>query len=122
MSEYQGLRGVSFGNFLIKQVAEDLGRELPRLKAFATLSPVPGFRNWLAAMADASDAGPLQAELASIIAKLDVPHWVEDNLLSAEFQRQLAPLCAHYLLYAKQEQEPRDPASRFHLVANAGQA
>src|SRR5471030_295794 len=44
----EGLRGISFGNFLIKQVAEDLGREFPRLKTFATLSPIPGFRKWLA--------------------------------------------------------------------------
>jgi len=115
----QGLRGVSFGNFLIKQVAEDLGRELPRLKAFATLSPVPGLRSWLAAMADASDMGPVHAELVAILAKLDVPHWFEDKLLSAELQQWLVPLCAHYLLYAKQDQEPRDPAARFHLVNGA---
>ncbi len=44
-----GLAGVSFGNFLIKQVVEDLRRELPRLQAFVTLSPVPGFARWLAA-------------------------------------------------------------------------
>jgi malonyl-CoA decarboxylase len=115
----QGLRGISFGNFLIKQVAEDLGRELPRLKAFATLSPIPGLRSWLAAMADAADTGPLHAELSPILAKLDVPHWFEDKPLSAELQRRLAPLCAHYLLYAKQDQEPRDPAARFHLVNGA---
>jgi malonyl-CoA decarboxylase len=48
----EGLRGISFGNFLIKQVAEDLGREFPRLKTFATLSPIPGFRKWLAETAD----------------------------------------------------------------------
>ena len=43
-----GLRGISFGNFLIKQVAEDLHAELPNLKVFATLSPIPGFRSWVA--------------------------------------------------------------------------
>ena len=43
-----GLRGVSFGNLLIKQVVEDLGREFPRLRTFATLSPIPGFVRWLA--------------------------------------------------------------------------
>src|ERR1700761_7020486 len=42
-----GLRGVSFGNFLIKQVVEELQAEFPRLKRFSTLSPVPGFRRWL---------------------------------------------------------------------------
>src|SRR3989442_14871888 len=42
-----GLRGISFGNLLIKQVAEDLKREFPPLRRFATLSPIPGFRRWL---------------------------------------------------------------------------
>ena len=45
----EGLRGVSFGNFLIKQVVEDLGQELPKVKTFATLSPIPGFAQWLRA-------------------------------------------------------------------------
>ena len=45
----EGLRGISFGNLLIKQVAEELKRELPHLRSFATLSPIPGFRRWLAA-------------------------------------------------------------------------
>ena len=43
----QGLRGVSFGNFLIKQVVEELSRELPGLQTFVTLSPAPGFAGWL---------------------------------------------------------------------------
>ena len=42
----EGLRGISFGNFLIKQVAVELQRELPQLRTFATLSPIPGFRQW----------------------------------------------------------------------------
>src|SRR6202035_207167 len=42
-----GLRGVSFGNFLIKQVVEELQAEFPQLKRFSTLSPAPGFRRWL---------------------------------------------------------------------------
>ena len=42
-----GLRGISFGNFLIKQVVEELRAELPGVKRFATLSPVPSFKRWL---------------------------------------------------------------------------
>ena len=43
----RGLSGVSFGNFLIKQVVEEIRRELPRIETFVTLSPVPGFRAWV---------------------------------------------------------------------------
>jgi Malonyl-CoA decarboxylase C-terminal domain/Malonyl-CoA decarboxylase N-terminal domain len=51
----EGLRGVPFGSFLIKQVVEDLGREFPRIRKFATVSPVPGFREWLASNPDLAD-------------------------------------------------------------------
>jgi malonyl-CoA decarboxylase len=43
----QGLAGISFGNFLIKRVVEELSGEFRNLKTFATLSPIPGFRSWL---------------------------------------------------------------------------
>jgi malonyl-CoA decarboxylase len=115
----QGLRGVSFGNFLIKQVAEDLGRELPRLKSFATLSPIPGLLDWLAGLANGHDRDPVQTELAATLAKLDAPAWPEDKALSAVLRPQLVSLCAHYLLCAKQDQEPLDPVARFHLVNGA---
>src|SRR5271165_605971 len=48
----QGLAGVSFGNFIIKQVLEEIRRELPLIETFVTLSPVPGFRAWLVAAED----------------------------------------------------------------------
>jgi len=105
----EGLRGVSFGNLLIKQVAEDLGREFPRLKTFATLSPVPGLRKWLAGIAGE------HAELAALNAELEAPGWVEGKVLPAEMQKQLVRLCAYYLLRAKHGQEPLDPVARFHL-------
>jgi malonyl-CoA decarboxylase len=105
----EGLRGVSFGNLLIKQVAEDLGREFPRLKTFATLSPIPGFRNWLAGIAKE------QAEVRAILARLDGGRWFDDRAVAAEMQRQLVRLCAYYLLHAKQGRDPLDPVARFHL-------
>jgi malonyl-CoA decarboxylase len=105
----EGLRGVSFGNQLIKQVAADLGREFPRLKTFATLSPVPGFRTWLLEQA------VRYPELAGLLARLQAPGWQQDQKAAAELQRQLIRLCAHYLLYAKQGRDPLDPVARFHL-------
>jgi malonyl-CoA decarboxylase len=111
----EGLRGVSFGNLLIKQVAEDLGREFPRLKTFATLSPIPGFRAWLSAEAGKKDDDPRREQLAGILAMLDLPDWMTDRTLSTSLQRELTRLCAQYLLYAKSRDEPLDSVARFHL-------
>lgn len=60
-----GLRGISFGNFLIKQIAEDLRVENPSLTVFATLSPVPGFRRWLE---NGPETDPARADLARLCA------------------------------------------------------
>ncbi len=108
-----GLRGVSFGNLLIKQVAENLGKEFPKLKTFATLSPIPGFRAWLSA--EAGKKGPGREQLASLLAMLDLPDWMNDKGVSAGLQRDLARLCSQYLLYAKSREEPLDSVARFHL-------
>jgi malonyl-CoA decarboxylase len=105
----EGLRGVSFGNLLIKQVAEDLGREFPRLKTFATLSPIPGFRRWLAMIAKD------QPEVGALLARLDTGRWFDDHAAAADMQKQLVRLCAYYLLHAKQGLDPLDPVARFHL-------
>jgi malonyl-CoA decarboxylase len=104
-----GLRGVSFGNLLIKQVAEDLGREFPRVKTVATLSPIPGFRYWL------DTAIPDTAPLRRLMTRLDSPGWHKDAATAEELQRELMRLCAHYLVDAKHGQEPLDSVERFHL-------
>jgi malonyl-CoA decarboxylase len=114
-----GLHGVSFGNFLIKQVAEDIGRELRRVRTFATISPIPGFRAWLSDLAESADQAAARSQWAALLPSLDRPDWHEDAVLSTELQRHLAPLCAHHLLYARQAQEPLDPVARFHLVNGA---
>jgi malonyl-CoA decarboxylase len=111
----EGLRGISFGNLLIKQVAEDLGREFPRLKTFATLSPILGFRKWLADGTGLREGDPRRAKLAALLAKLDAHEWFKDKARAAEILKQLSRLCAYYLLYAKQDDEPLDAVARFHL-------
>ena len=65
-----GLSGISFGNFLIKQVVEDLGRELTRIRTFASLSPMPGFCAWLRSE---KVWASLSAELRKQLQKLDAP-------------------------------------------------
>ena len=105
----EGLRGISFGNFLIKQVAQDLGREFPRLKTFATLSPIPGFRRWLAQTAAE------QPELTELAGNLADEDWFQRTGPSTRARAELTRLCAHYLLRAKHEQDPADAVARFHL-------
>jgi malonyl-CoA decarboxylase len=87
---------------------EDLTRDFPRIRNFATVSPVPGFRRWLAGAF--ADALTLFDEMTSI----------HDAARQAELERRLAPLCAYYLLRAKQaNDEPLDAVARFHLKNGA---
>jgi malonyl-CoA decarboxylase len=99
----EGLRGISFGNLLIKQVAENLKREFPHLRRFATLSPIPGFRRWLEKVAD-----------KELLSKIEDPAWHLGEIPEA-LEKTLTRLCAHYLLHAKQGAEPLDAVARFHL-------
>jgi malonyl-CoA decarboxylase len=99
-----GLRGISFGNQLIKQVAEDLKSEFPHLRRFATLSPIPGFRSWLE-----ENATP------SLVARIADPAWHLGEIPEA-LRDELTQLCAYYLVRAKEDGgEPLDPVARFHL-------
>jgi malonyl-CoA decarboxylase len=106
----EGLRGISFGNFLIKQVAEDLGREFPRVKTFATLSPVPGFRKWLA---DSAATHADLDELAALAGALAEADWFQRA--GPGTRTELTRLCAYYLQHAKHNTEPADAVARFHL-------
>jgi malonyl-CoA decarboxylase len=99
----EGLRGISFGNLLIKQVAEELKREFPHLRRFATLSPVPGLRRWLAQNAD-----------PELLKTIEDPAWHLGEIPET-LQKRLTSRCAYYLLQAKQGEEPLDPVARFHL-------
>src|SRR6516162_1067573 len=75
----RGLSGVSFGHFLIKQVVEEISREMPRLSTFVTLSPVPGFARWLAGERAKEQSAALPAEDRVKLAALDVPRWWEQT-------------------------------------------
>jgi malonyl-CoA decarboxylase len=110
----EGLRGISFGNFLIKQVVAELEAELPQLKTFATLSPIPGFRSWLARAAERVEDGIPLEELDQLDA-LKQRNWHRNAEAAEALREPLLALCAHYLLEEKQNGEPRDPVARFHL-------
>ena len=103
---HPGLAGVSFGNFLIKNVVEELRKEMPWLKTFVTLSPVPGFRKWLLK----ADLSELLDE--SMIEKVRAP---VGRVVEADVAEELQRLCAHYLVNEKSGELAKDPVARFHL-------
>jgi malonyl-CoA decarboxylase len=106
----RGLGGISFGNFLIKQVVEELRRELPKLDTFVTLSPVPGFMPWLKQTSD------LTEEDREILKVLDEPQWYENAETTALLRAVIEPLAAYYFLKARTSKGRLiDPVARFHL-------
>jgi malonyl-CoA decarboxylase len=112
----QGLRGISFGNFLIKQVVEDLRRELPKLETFVTLSPAPGFSRWLALERHAEASDALDDEDRIRLEALDDPDWASDSTKAAAVQPVLMAAAAWYFLRGRNlHGEPLDPVARFHL-------
>ncbi|WP_016855840.1 malonyl-CoA decarboxylase [Halomonas smyrnensis] len=108
-----GLRGISFGNFLIKQVVQELKQELPQLKHFVTLSPVPGFAQWLA---ERQDDTTLPESTREALAELQAPGWHEDAERAEALKAIVRPLAARYLAEEKNPRGlPLNPVARFHL-------
>ncbi|HEY4171786.1 MAG TPA: malonyl-CoA decarboxylase [Rhodopila sp.] len=128
-----GLAGISFGNFLIKRVVQELSTEFRNLKTFATLSPLPGFRRWLdpllagdepnllsddesASLASAFPAETGCAALAGILAKR---HWWRETALRKTAEPVLVRLAARYLLIETNGKRARDSVAHFHLSNGA---
>ncbi len=107
-----GLKGISFGNFLIKQVVLELQREFPNLKTFATLSPIPQFRRWLSNVLAEPEPGLIAGSERSLLMALDTSDW---NHCENELKSILLRLAAFYLLEIRRGQFPHDPVARFHL-------
>lgn len=116
----EGLRGISFGNFLLKRVIERLLQELPQLKSFATLSPIPGFAAWLARLKGPEVERIVRGDKDGEHRTPDGARWVARlgraarGKPSEALRRAGVKLAAHYLQTLKNEQ-PLDPVARFHL-------
>lgn len=129
----KGLGGISFGNFLIKRVVDHLSHDVPNLKHYATLSPIPGFRRWLDPLLEAGDESilkPGERVLLSTVSEeknaatgmrklLDMPNWHEMEEVAQVLEGPLTRLCAHYLLKEKSRDRAKDPVARFHLTNGA---
>jgi malonyl-CoA decarboxylase len=111
-----GLSGVSFGNFLIKQVTDSLAEEIASLKFYATLSPIPGFRAWLnQELASTSSIFEFSESERLHLSQLDDSSLYDDDAKAQQVKPLLMHLCAYYLLNAKRGDEPLDAVARFHL-------
>lgn len=129
----RGLAGISFGDFLIKRVADALAVELPRIKIFATLSPVPGFRSWLERQGRSAPGDLLlpaertaiealgddewQGDLPALLERDD---WHNDQRIAGALREPLIRLCARYLLRERAASgRALDPVAHFHLSNGA---
>jgi malonyl-CoA decarboxylase len=112
----RGLAGVSFGNFLIKQVVEEISRDIPRLSKFVTLSPAPGFAEWLRRERQSDKPLALTAEDLEALRALDVEGWWQRPDVREGLQEPLLRAAAWYFLHARNRRGlPLDPVARFHL-------
>ena len=107
-----GLRGISFGNFLIKQVVAELLHEGLRLKTFVTLSPIPGYSRWLNKLTREQTQEILPTEMAFERSWLDEQAWQDDP---ERLREPLKRLCAHYLVNQRRGSRALDPVAAFHL-------
>lgn len=112
----RGLAGVSFGHFLIKQVVEEISRDIPRLSTFVTLSPAPGFAAWLKRERENENSKVLSPEDRDALAGLDMPGWWQVPKTRDPVEGPLMRAAAFYFLHAKNKRGlPVDPVARFHL-------
>jgi len=112
----RGLTGVSFGNFLIKQVVEEINREMPKLGTFVTLSPVVSFAAWLKREREDGASTTLNAADKEVFIALDDPNWWKNTETAERLHDPLMRAAAHYFLRARNSRGlPADPVARFHL-------
>jgi malonyl-CoA decarboxylase len=112
----RGLAGVSFGNFLIKQVVEEICREMPKLATFVTLSPVTNFAAWLKRERAQDNSTALNEADKALFAALDEPDWWRVQDMAARLQDPLMRAAAWYFLRARNGRGlPVDAVARFHL-------
>ena len=127
----EGLRGINFGNFLIKRVLDRLSSEMKGLKTFATLSPIPGFMGWMKKGMTADDVfetvpeaerkaltalSGIEAPDGALKALLAKPNWHQDAQIAETLKMPLMRLVAHYLIDEKRPGGTAwDSVAHFHL-------
>jgi len=112
----RGLAGVTFGNFLIKQVVEEVRRELSRIATFVTLSPAPNFAAWLKRERSNEASLALDAADREALGALDRDNWWLDQEILEQLSEPMMRAAAWYYLRARNARGlPLDAVARFHL-------
>jgi len=132
-STQAGLQGIELGNHLIKQAVAELKRELPGLRRFSTLSPIPGFRRWilieLTRFLQKEGSSPLLPAELQVLEELSpgavaeealhqllkTGDWVGDQNKEKLLKPILLRLCARYLYSEKRRNKALDPVANFHI-------
>jgi len=128
-----GLKGISFGDFLIKRVVNALATDFKNLKTFATLSPIPGFCRWLQQQIVSNGVDfLLKPEIKALESVVDEPieqafpamckdqsRWYRQQDKEEALRGPLMRLCARYLNEAKKGLSATDPVAHFHLSNGA---
>jgi malonyl-CoA decarboxylase len=112
----RGLSGVTFGHFLIKQVVEEVSRELPRISHFVTLSPAPNFASWLNRERLNAASIVLDEDDRETLAALTQPDWWSNQETAAAVREPFLRAAAWYYMRARNTRGlPADAVARFHL-------
>jgi malonyl-CoA decarboxylase len=112
----RGLAGVSFGNFLIKQVVEEVSREVPRVSKFVTLSPAPNFGAWLKRERTLPVSMAIDEDDRAALTALDKPNWWRTPEIAETVREPLLRAAAWYYVRGRDRRgRPIDPVARFHL-------
>ena len=132
-STQKGLSGISFGNFLIKRAVKNLNDELPNIKTFATLSPIPRFMEWLISyLKEGGDPllkkkeckqisvlGKKSDPIKSLLNLIKSKSWHKDESKCSVLKKPLMRLCTYYLITVKRKDRAFDPVANFHLSNGA---
>jgi malonyl-CoA decarboxylase len=112
----RGLSGVTFGHFLIKQVVEEVSREVPRVSSFVTLSPAPNFAEWLKRERTREASLAIDDEDREALAALDTPNWWREPEIAEKLREPMLRAAAWYYVHGRNRRDlPIDAVARFHL-------
>ena len=111
----KGLKRIPLGNFLIKMVVTELISELPAIKTFSTLSPIPGFADWVKTELKLDKSEFIPEKDKETFKLLDDPDWQNNKESSELLKKPLIRLCAKYLVEVKRHDKPLNSVARFHF-------